>query len=219
MSSFLTRAFNALARTETRSKPLNNPAVPLAAGWQYLWSGAHHSVAGEHISVESSLQDAAVIGCTRIIAESLSSLALRLVAVSSTGRRVDTQHNVAKLLKQPNSESDWVSFVESQLWNLILSGNQLRADTARGLGTAGSFVASAPSPNRPTSRHRWQSGLSRQHREGWRGARVPCIGSRRRPTRQVGWLHISDWCQRYRSSKEHNWFEHCSDEISQQNLF
>lgn len=120
--SFITRAFS--RRNETRNNPVENPAVSLAAGWQFLMGGQHGSDAGEVINERTSLEDATVWACVRIIAESVSNLPLRLLKLSDSGRSVATNHPLYLLLaRNPNPESTSVTFFEQHVLSLALTGN------------------------------------------------------------------------------------------------
>lgn len=121
----LSRVFgrrNNVPKNETRS--LENPSTPLAAGWQWLTGGHHGSDAGEVIDERTALEDATVWACVRTIAESIANLPLRLLKVSENGRSVATAHPLYLLLaRNPNPEATAVTFFESHVLSMALTGN------------------------------------------------------------------------------------------------
>ena len=117
---FRRRAFGAL---EKRS-PLDNPAVPLAGGWQYLMDEGRFSDAGEIVNDRTALMNATVFSCVRTIAESISALPLRLLKVNSAGRTAATDEDLYDLLAlAPNDEMSAVNYWEAVITSLALRGN------------------------------------------------------------------------------------------------
>jgi HK97 family phage portal protein len=110
---------------EKRSDPLENPGVPLSApaSWELLGGGAG-TESNETVNTQTALQLSTVFSCVKILAESVSSLPLNLYSKTATGRTLETAHPLSYLLcSEPNSEMDYVSWVEVCMSHLALTGN------------------------------------------------------------------------------------------------
>jgi HK97 family phage portal protein len=127
----LTRAFNrrdnsntSTTALERRSNPLENPAVPLTAGWQYVMGSGHHSEAGEVINDQTALQNSVAWACCRLIAESISSLPLRLLEVTDAGKQAAVDEPLFGILQvSPNDEMSSVQLLEQIALCLTTRGN------------------------------------------------------------------------------------------------
>jgi HK97 family phage portal protein len=117
--NFLQRAVSAL--TERRN--LNNPAIPLAQGWQYL-TGGHGSDAGEVVNDSSTLQLSSAWACCRLISEAIGSLNLRLLEVTPDGKQEAVDEPLFDLLSlAPNSEMSSIQLWEQIGLSLATRGN------------------------------------------------------------------------------------------------
>ncbi len=119
------------------SSALDNPAVfqsVMSGAWSYLMDGQRQSAAGELVDVRTSMQNATVFSIVRVLTESIASLPLRLLQVTSNGRSEATDENLHYLLTvQANDEMSAQAWLETQVLGLALRGNsfsQIQRNTA-----------------------------------------------------------------------------------------
>jgi HK97 family phage portal protein len=138
MANFLQRVAHvtrALTTKEGRSglgligggTSLDNPAIfnsVMSGAWQYLLDGQRQSAAGELVDTRTSLSNATVFAIVRVLTESIASLPLRLLKVTSNGRSEATNENLHYLLTvQANEEMSANAFWESMVLSMALRGN------------------------------------------------------------------------------------------------
>lgn len=110
---------------EKRGNPLNNPAVPLSMAGFLAWAfGGEPTASGELINVQSSMQQATVYACVRVLADAVASLPARCYRITTSGKQEEAQHPIAPLLAiSPNDEMTAYSFWETMVGCLHLTGN------------------------------------------------------------------------------------------------
>jgi HK97 family phage portal protein len=106
------------------SDPLNNPAIPLSTSGFLAWASGEPTVSGERVTVATSLQQATVYACVRVLSESVASLPVRVYELTDNGRKENQNHDLAYLLGvAPNPEMTAFTFWESLVGGLALTGN------------------------------------------------------------------------------------------------
>lgn len=93
-------------------------------GW---WKNAAiSSLSGQTVTPDSALQLSAVWACTRLIAETISTLPLSMYERTSAGKRVARQHPLHMVIHdQPNDRSTASVFWESAVAAMLLRGNAM----------------------------------------------------------------------------------------------
>ena len=121
---FWNRLSNAFRELRS-SDPLNNPAIPLSAAGFLAWlANGEPTAAGEIVNEQTALQQNSVYACVRVIAGDCASLPCRLFRITSGGRKQETEHDLAQLLRyEPNDEMTAFTFWESIVGSLALTGN------------------------------------------------------------------------------------------------
>ncbi|GAA3763633.1 phage portal protein [Terriglobus aquaticus] len=80
--------------------------------------------AGAVISNSSAMQISTVFACVKVLAETVSSLPLRLYRVTAGGRTPETSHPLSRLLTlAPNEEQSSLTLIETFVTHLCLTGN------------------------------------------------------------------------------------------------
>ncbi|MGC2656931.1 MAG: phage portal protein [Bryobacteraceae bacterium] len=133
----LSRVFRELRSSD----PLNNPAIPLSSAGFLAWlANGEPTAAGEIVNETTALQQNSVYSCVRVIAGDCASLPCRLFQITGSGRKQETEHDLAQLLRyEPNAEMTAFTFWESIVGSLALTGNgyaeiQRQPYTAKVLG-------------------------------------------------------------------------------------
>jgi HK97 family phage portal protein len=114
-----------ISLSEHRSMSLENPAVPLSspAAFQMLYGG-EPTASGELVNESTALQITTVYACVRCLAESVSSLPLKLWERTEQGIREAVDASLHYLLAvEPNPEMSAVTFKEQMIGAVALTGN------------------------------------------------------------------------------------------------
>ncbi|MFD1675416.1 phage portal protein [Alicyclobacillus fodiniaquatilis] len=126
-------------------KFITNLALKVAASGAYtpdeLYTRMERSIfghvhSGVHVTEETAMRFITVYSCVRVLAETLASLPL-FVYKSPTGGNADVvpDHPLYELLyDQPNDEMDTATWRETQMGQLVLSGNCYSVITLNGRG-------------------------------------------------------------------------------------
>ena len=111
---------------EVRNNPLENPSVSLGnigAIWSWI-SGTESTASGEIIDENVALQVITVYSCVRLIAETVSSLPLKLYRRMPKGREEALDNDLHDILTvAPNPEMSAVAFWEAIVGCMALCGN------------------------------------------------------------------------------------------------
>lgn len=105
---------------------LNWLGVPIQLTDESFWLqwNATNSAAGQTITEQSVLSLSAAWACTRLIAETVSTLPLKLYERREIGRRVAADHPIYPLLhRSPNASSTPAMFWEAIVSSILLRGN------------------------------------------------------------------------------------------------
>jgi HK97 family phage portal protein len=124
-----------LGLSDTRSNPLENPAVSLSSPAVFQWlSNGEPTAAGELINEANALQITTVYACIRVLAESVASLPLELWERTDSGHQKAVDQNLYYLLAvEANPEMSAFTWKESTIGSLSLTGNsysQIERNTA-----------------------------------------------------------------------------------------
>lgn len=85
---------------------------------------SNYSSAGVAVTEATALQDPTVLGCVRVISETIGSLPVKVYTLDDDGDAVEAPgHPVARLLAQPNDLMTGVEYTETKATNLALWGN------------------------------------------------------------------------------------------------
>lgn len=115
MSGLFARMF------ERRAHPQAHPKDPVLAEW---WGTGNDTTAGVSVTVDTALGYAAVLGCVRILAESVASLPLVMYERTADGKRRAMNHPLYTLLHDlPNPEMTSFQLREVLMGHLALWGN------------------------------------------------------------------------------------------------
>jgi HK97 family phage portal protein len=113
--------FDRFRRSDKRSSL--NPAGLFSAAWDVL-SNTHGTVSGEPVNESIALQHITVYACTRVIAESIGSMTLRLYKRLPKGRQEAIENPIHRILSiEPNSEMSAPVVWESVAGSMSLTGN------------------------------------------------------------------------------------------------
>ncbi|ETF00687.1 plasmid partitioning protein ParB [Advenella kashmirensis W13003] len=121
-----------MTRTE-RKKPgrvktalLEWLGVPIALTDTAFWSQFGTTSAGQTVNQKSVMQLSTVWACARIIAETISTLPLKVYEKRSDSRVIATQHPIYSILHaQPNKDTTASVFWEAKIVAMLLRGNGL----------------------------------------------------------------------------------------------
>lgn len=82
------------------------------------------SISKQRVDETTAMQNAAIIACVKVIAESIASLPLHVYEYTKTGKEKATKHQLYYLLHNaPNEEMTTFVFLETSLVHLLLWGN------------------------------------------------------------------------------------------------
>jgi HK97 family phage portal protein len=175
--SFLDKLRRAPAQLnlEQRANPLENPSIGFNALFSYL-NDSRGTDAGELVSEHNALETVTVLACVRVIAESVSSLPLKLYERSGNGRSEALDNPLYRLLAhEPNAEQSAFTFYETLTGCLALTGN-CYAQIQRNI--AGQPIALWPLDPRVTTPVRLPSGaLAFETRDGETNGKVRIIAA------------------------------------------
>jgi HK97 family phage portal protein len=116
-------AFRDLFRRSEKRGDSTNPAGMFSAAWDIL-TNTHDSASGEPINESIALKHVTVYACTRVIAESVGSMTLRLYKKLPKGRQEAIDNPIHRMLSvSPNSEMSAPVFWESITGAMALTGN------------------------------------------------------------------------------------------------
>jgi HK97 family phage portal protein len=120
---------------ESRS-PIDNPNVPLNSPAVWDWfMGGEPTAAGEQVNEANALQITTVYSCVTLLATSASSLPLKLIERADKGHIEAVDNPLYYLLSaEPNPEMSAVTFVETLVGCLALTGNCYAQIERNGVG-------------------------------------------------------------------------------------
>jgi HK97 family phage portal protein len=111
---------------EKRGDPLNNPSIPLSAAGFLSWAfSGEPTASGEQVNVHTAMQDMTVQACLKILTQEVSTLPIKVYElIEGQGKKECPNHPLATLLGvSPNDEMQAVTFWDSMVGALILTGN------------------------------------------------------------------------------------------------
>jgi HK97 family phage portal protein len=120
---------------ELRS-PIDNPGVPLNSPAVWDWfMGGEPTAAGEQVNEANALQITTVYACVTLIATSVASLPLKLIERADKGHIEAVDNPLYYLLAaEPNPDMSAVTFIETLVGCLALTGNCYAQIERNGLG-------------------------------------------------------------------------------------